>query len=129
MATTPAQVATIAQHYLIACIWADGPEGTQPRATRAAESKARATVQRFVDLHPDLFAAAMACADAGYGSHPDAGSAEAAFGRDLYLSTARHGAGFFDRRELGHDLGRKLQDAARSFGEPGAYFYRGWLYL
>ena len=73
--------------------------------------------------------AAMARADEGYGAHPDAGSPEAAFGHDLYLSTAGHGAGFFDRRELGYDLGDKLQDAARRFGEPQPAFYRGWLYL
>ena len=66
----------------------------------------------------------------GYGSHPDAGSAEAAFGHDLWLTTRGHGIGFWDRDELEADgLGDRLTEACERFGEPQPQFYRGWLYL
>ena len=127
---TPGQILEVSKHYLTACIWADCPEGTHPRAPTAAQRAAFDTCKRFIDAHLDLFNDAMARADAGYGSHPDAGSAEAAFGHDLYLTTAGHGTGFWDRSELdAADLGERLTAACEEFPAPEPTFYRGWLYL
>ena len=127
---TPEQIAEVAKHYLIACIWVDCPEGTHPRAPIATQRAAFDRCKAFIDAHLGLFNLAMDRAEVRYGSHPDAGSAEAAFGHDLYLTTAGHGTGFWDREELdADDLGDRLTDTCRAFGEPCPTFYRGWLYL
>lgn len=126
---TPGQIQKVAKHYLIAAIWTDCPEGTHPRATTATEAEAFRQCKAFIDSNLGLFNAAMECADAGYGAHPDAGSAEAAFGHDLWLTRRHHGAGFWDRNELPSALGDALTDAAHAMGEPNYEFYRGWLYL
>lgn len=124
------QLDVMARHYLIACIWVDAPEGTRPRATKAALAVARDTCERFVRLIGPLFDQAIACE--GYGAHPDCGTIEpacAAMGHDLYLTSAGHGAGFWDRKELG-ELGDKLSEFCgwrKPIPEPT--FYRGWVYL
>ncbi|AEY69522.1 hypothetical protein AH2_00011 [Burkholderia phage vB_BceS_AH2] len=126
---TPDQIDTAARHFIIAAIWADCPEGTHPRATSQARNAAWVFVERFSAAHPDMCAAAMECD--GYGSHPDAGSPAAAFGHDLFLTCAGHGAGFSDRRELG-ELGDRISDAIRAEWRRWhleTEFYRGWLYL
>lgn len=129
---------TIAQHMCIAAVWADCEEGTHPRITAAALKTARAYAEAFVSEFPGLTLAAMR-AD-GYGSHPDAGSAAAAFGHDLYLTARGHGVGFWCRDELentdpedtgdslGEKLSRPLRDDFRKWSIE-AEFYRGWLYL
>ena len=117
----------VARHYLVACVWADCPEGTHPRPSKQAQVSALATVKAFIDSYLDLYWQAMACP--GYGSHPDAGSPEAAFGHDLYLSTSGHGCGFFDRTELPETLRNALQAAARKSRHPDPWFWRGWLHL
>lgn len=126
---TAAQIDTVTRHYLLAMLWADSPEGTRPRVTVSAGAAALERCQAFITEHADLFGRAMDCAERGYGTHPDAGSAEAAFGHDLYLSTAGHGAGFFNRTELPEDLRDALQEAARRAPSPEPEFYRGWAYL
>jgi hypothetical protein len=127
---TPKQIATVAHHYIIAALWADCPEGTHPRAPMATRAKAFNICKRFIDENLELFNAAMERAADGYGSHMDAGSAEAAFGHDLWLTTRGLGCGFWDRKELdAADLGERLTEACRAFGEPQPEFYRGWLYL
>lgn len=126
---TEQQIDTIVKHFIIAAIWADCPEGTRPRETKAAIQGARNFVTRFVTRHVGLTQAALACD--GYGSHPDAGSPEASFGHDLYLTSAGHGAGFNDRTELGI-WGEKLSDVIRAEWREWhceVTFYRGWLYL
>lgn len=155
---TPRQIETIAKHYLIAAQWADCPEGTSPRVTRAAELDALRECTEFVAACGPLFAQAMARHDDGYGMHHDAGSAEAAFGHDFYLSRVGHGVGFSDRDALDigpddvpmardrngkeynpADRGDTLGDAlhAIAYGTRGAIsrfyceganFYRGWMY-
>ena len=62
---------------------------------------ARQDVTRFVASCGKLFDAAMACYNNGYGQHPDAGSAEAAFGHDFALTRNGHGSGFWDRESEG----------------------------
>jgi hypothetical protein len=126
---------TMARHFCIAAIWADSPEGARPRATREAFATARKYAERFVTAFPALTLAALRAP--GYGSHPDAGSPEAAFGHDLYLTAAGHGVGFWDRSELdetgitpsiGERLSRPLRDDFRRWYIE-ADFFRGWLYL
>lgn len=142
MNPTPAQIRTIARHFILAAIWADCEEGTHPRPTKDAQAKAEAIAREFIAGCPDLFEAAMN-AD-GYGSHTDAGSPEAAFGHDLYLTLNGHGVGFWDRGELQveiphpnrpgvlQSLGDALTDAChncdlRSFGY--LEFWHGWVYI
>lgn len=74
-------------------------------------------------------------------------------GRDFWFTRQGHGVGFWDRRELDHDvyefegkpvivtrndepgykflgnLGRLLSDAAKAFGECNVETYRGWIYV
>lgn len=45
---TPAQI--IADHYIIAALWADSPEGTNPRATAQAKQKALRIAWQFLEL-------------------------------------------------------------------------------
>lgn len=146
MKPTDKQISTIARHFLIAAIWADSPEGTSPRATKAAHIAACALAREFISECPSLFAAAMEAGAEGYGSHPDAGSPEAAFGHDLWLTLQGHGVGFWDRDELREPppvgpweqfetLGEALTDVCHNsrFRDPYSsgrlYFYRGWTYL
>lgn len=127
---TDAQIKTVARHYIVAALWADCDEGTHPRAPLKTQADAFTICKAFIDRHHDLFNAAMLRADDGYGAHPDAGSAEAAFGHDLWLTTQSHGCGFWDRKELDADnLGDRLTEACKAFGEPSYEFYRGWFYL
>lgn len=132
------QIQTIAQHFLIAAIWADAPEGAKPRATAKAQKQAEAVAREFIAGCPDLFEAAMKAE--GYGSHPDAGSPEAAFGHDLWLTLNGHGVGFWDRTELeipirGSQLGDLLTQHCHNssfrdlYSNGRLYFYRGWVYI
>jgi hypothetical protein len=107
--------------------------------TKQAEKAAMRFVRSFVaTIGPALFDAAMQAED--YGSHPDAGSPEGAFGHDLWLTCAGHGAGFWDRDELtkhtpacgGHEsIGYALTAACQKVPYRGVEFdaYRGWVYL
>jgi hypothetical protein len=128
--STPEQIATVAKHYIIAALWADCEEGTHPRATKKTEQAARDLCAEFIAKNETLFGLAMERGAVGYGSHPDAGSPEAAFGHDLWLTTRGHGCGFWDCKELdAEDLGAKLLAACDEFGEPSFEFYRGWMHL
>lgn len=126
---TEAQIATVAKHFLIAAIWADCEEGTHPRAPKATEAKAVVLCRKFIEENETLFNSAMERGEHGYGSHPDAGSPEAAFGHDLWLTRQGHGVGFWDRDELGKQLGVDLSEACKRAGETYFEFYRGWLYI
>jgi hypothetical protein len=129
---TKQQISVMAEHYLIAALWADAPEGTKPRITKQAREKARETCARFVELIGPLFDDAISCP--GYGAHQDCGGIDpacAAMGHDLWLTSRGHGTGFWGRQELG-DLGEELS-AFCGWGapipDPQPSFYRGWLYL
>ena len=130
---TPKQLAVMAKHYVIAAIWADCPEGTNPRATKESERIALERCTRYVELIGPLFDECVSRHDDGYGMHPDCGRDEpacAAMGHDLYLTCAGHGVGFWDRKELDEGgLGDALTAHCKTMGEPDAYFYRGWLYF
>lgn len=121
----------IADHFVIAAIWADAPEGTTPRAARSARNAARAYVERFTSAYPELCAAVLN--HAAYGWHDGTRDSAAAFGHDLYLTARGHGTGFWDRDALQVDnLGDRISaplrdDHVRWYCEPE--FYRGWLYF
>jgi hypothetical protein len=123
------QISEVAKHYILAAIWADAPEGTQPRASQETQEEAFRQCAKFIMECGPLFDAAMARFERGYGTHPDAGSAEAAFGHDFWLTRQGHGVGFWDRKELGKELGQALTDAAHARREANYEFYRGWFYL
>lgn len=130
------KIDTVTRHYIIAALWAECPEGTNPRATRKAEKSAREFCARFIANHAQLFEDAIACEALGYGSHPDAGSGAAAFGHDLWLTTQGHGTGFWDREELKImrpsdkvTLGEMITKACEATRPQYAEFYRGWMYL
>ena len=120
----------IAQHYIIAAIWADAPEGTHPRATRETEKKALQMARDFVA------AIGPKCQEylennTEYFPHPDCGGrVEAAIGHDLWLTSQGHGVGFWDRHALREDV-RDFLDALAQRKEFSVYpeFYRGWMYL
>ena len=83
---TPGQIQTVAKHYLIAALWADCDEGTSPRVPVKTGAIAFRICKAFIDANNDLFNEAMERAADGYGSHPDAGSAEAAFGHQVFTA-------------------------------------------
>lgn len=124
------EIQTAADHFIIAAIFADAPEGTNPRASSAAKRQALDIVTQFaLRMGLETWEQVKACPE--YGAHPDAGSQAAALGHDIYLSCAGHGCGFFDRDELPEELRDKLQALCgwnKPMGEIHANFYRGWLY-
>lgn len=129
---TPGQIQEVAKHFVIAAIWADSEEGTNPRACTQTHRVAFGICKAFIDANLALFNRAMECSDNGYGSHPDAGSAEASFGHDLWLTSQGHGTGFWDRDELGDDLGKALTAALEQFSKTvniDHEQYRGWFYI
>lgn len=125
---TREQIDTVTKHFLSAAVWADKPEGTNPRIPAKTAEKARSICLQFIAANPALFMAAVA--RPGYGSHPDAGSGAAAFGHDLWLTSQGHGAGFWDRPELdAGELGDKLTAACKALRGLYPEFYRGWVTL
>lgn len=125
------QIEIMARHFLIAALWADCDEGTNPRASGQAQDAARRICAAFVDrIGPAMFAEALAAP--GYGSHPDCGAEWpqcAAMGHDLWLTSQGHGVGFWDRSELDADgLGNRLSAACDHY-KFWPEFYRGWLYI
>lgn len=145
MTISAQQIDTVTKHYLIAALWADSPEGTRPRIPKATQATAREICAEFIRANEALFLQAMERGENGYGSHPDAGSPEAAFGHDLWLTSQGHAVGFHDRKELlpldiglgtepeiGPDLCVLLSEAverAFGYGRVKAELCRGWLYL
>ncbi len=120
----------IAQHYIIAALWADAPEGTRPRAPRETEEKALQLARDF------LRAVGPKCQEylennTEYFKHSDCGGrAEAAIGHDLWLTSQGHGVGFWDRDALREDVREFLTaHAQRKEFTLHPEFYRGWMYL
>lgn len=129
---TKAQIETITKHYLIALLWTmpgdddyENPGDNIALCDLPQETIQQATddVVAFVSSCGVLFDQAMACFADGYGRHPDAGSAEAAFGHDFALTRNGHGCGFWDRDNEGLPkfLGYALTRVCESFGEANLY--------
>lgn len=122
----------MAKHYLQAAIWADAPEGANPRITKQAQKYAEHTCAKFTGLiGGELLPELLEYPD--YWAHPDCGGRiEAALGHDLYLTSAGHGVGFWCRDVLPDCLRRKLSDlccCGKQIPEPELSFYSGWMYL
>jgi hypothetical protein len=50
-------------------------------------------------------------------------------GRDFWFNRQGHGVGFWDRKELEeNELGEKLSEASKKFGEAYFYVERGWIH-
>lgn len=123
---TKEQINTITEHYLIALLWTmpgdddcENPGDSIALCDLPPETieEARHEVKLFVVACGPLFDMAMQCYADGYGQHPDAGSAEAAFGHDFALTRNRHGAGFWDRDSEGlpRVLGEALTRVCEAF--------------
>lgn len=141
MATSD-QINTITNHYLIALLWTIPTldDGNDPACGVDFEDipmetvcKARHDVTRYIVLCGALFDQAMECFEDGYGQHPDAGSAESAFGHDFALTRNHHGVGFWDRESEGlpkflgaaltHVCQNNFSEANLHIGDDGkAYF-------
>lgn len=127
----------VVKHYLIACDWADKPEGTNPRITKSSKFVARAFVADFVETcekSGGLFSKAMAREEYGFSAMADGcprlTANAAAFGHDVWLTCAGHGVGFWDRSALDDDnLGNDLTAICSGLHVPSVDFYRGWLNL
>jgi hypothetical protein len=116
----------LVKHYIIAALWADAPEGARPRATKQAQAVALKMCRDFADKAEKQIETLKQYP--AYWAHPDCGGRiEAAMGHDLWLTSAGHGVGFFDRDTLPATLREELTDLCGR--APEAEFYRGWLYL
>lgn len=131
MATT-AQIDTITEHYLIALLWTmpadeecENPGDDIALCDLPPETieAARHEVKLFVVACGTLFDMAMQCYDDGYGQHPDAGSAAAAFGHDFALTRNGHGCGFWGRDSEGlpRVLGEALTRVCEAFPSVDLY--------
>lgn len=130
---TPDQIKTAAHHLCVAACWADCPDDGKPwqrwRVPAATLKTAAEFVTAFVTAYPAETTAALA--RNGYGAHPDAGSPEASFGQDLFLTCRGAGVGFWDRKELG-EAGEKLGEIIRIEWRRWYIetdFRRGWVYF
>ena len=129
---TKAQIETITKHYLITLLWTmpgdddnENPGDSIALCDLSPETieNARHEVKLFVAACGPLFDMAMVCYNDGYGQHPDAGSAEAAFGHDFALTRNGHGCGFWDRDNEGlpRVLGEALTKACGAFPPVDLY--------
>jgi len=129
---TKAQIETITKHYLIAMLWTipvdddcENPGDDIALGELPQETIQQATndIETFVSACGVLFEMAMQCYDDGYGHHPDAGSAEAAFGHDFALTRNGYVAGFWDRDNEGlpRVLGEALTRVCEGFPERNLY--------
>ena len=137
---TPEQISIITKHYLEALLWTAPENDSEENPGDCINVNdlppniwfdAQQDCIEFVESCGELFTQAMGCYDAGYGRHPEAGSAEAAFGHDFALTRNGHGCGFWDRESEGllKELGDKLtvlcqqQEKNLFVSEDGSVYY------
>ena len=117
----------VTRHYLIAALWSTTDDnGVHLDNTHDLEciapdvlNQSYIDCQRFRDDNKVVLSTTrQEYIDSGMAHHPDAGSADACLGHDLWLSRNGHGAGFFDRKLT---YGNLLQEAARRMGEVNLY--------
>lgn len=129
----PSDAEIVAKHYLIAAAWADAPEGSRPRPPRDTIRRANRLAWLFLELiGAEAVDQVRDAHESGYGTHPDCGRDRpwlAAMGHDLWLTSQRHGVGFWDREVLPKPLRDRLTLASRRFENIGMHCYRGWIYL
>ena len=101
--------------YLTCAEWTEELQWTSPEPQAwSAEflERAEKDCTRFQEENTNLLTLAY--------ERPEYGAESA--GHDFWLTRNRHGAGFWDRRELETDnLGGKLTEAANGFGELSTY--------
>lgn len=113
------QIHTVTTHYLHALLWTAPCNETEENPgdnldvsdlSQSIYDDAMKDCREFIEACGELFQQAMNCHLDGYGQHPDAGSAEAAFGYDFALTRNGHGVGFWDRESEGlpRELGDKI---------------------
>ncbi len=134
-------IRSIASGIIQCAIFADKPEGSNPRVTRQAKQQAEMLASQFVGIIGDvtLLEIEEAYHSHGYGSHPDCGSVMpwlVACGHDVWFTSQGHGTGFWDREELKFDcdgdtidLADRLTEACTKLRHVEPAFYRGWFYL
>ena len=117
----------LAHHFIVAAIWADAPEGTNPRPTKQAVNHAKRRAWEFLEIVGPEMLETIAPA---YWAHPDCGgSIYGALGHDLWLTSQGHGAGFWDRNTLTQHQRDTLSEVARRFRGVYPECHRGWLYF
>lgn len=114
---TDKQLALMVKAYIAAALGVDCPEGTNPRATKISKDTAAVFCHKFAGE-----------AGAELEKFIDTYGAEQA-GHSLYLTSAGHGAGFFDFED-GRNLYKLCEPWPHSnYGGFYVEFYRGWMYL
>jgi len=101
------------EHYLECALWSSTGEDDRPLDSdfgicdidAETVTKMQEDVDAFVEMNTDLLNAS--------------GLSEEQIGHDFWLTRNRHGAGFWDRG-LG-DIGRKLSEASKVYGEASLY--------
>lgn len=108
----------VAGGLLAAVIFAEAPEGTRPRITKAARHGAVRFARKFLqELGQDNLEAYLRV------------HSLVSLGQDLWFTHQGHGTGFWDRCELEADLRNALLAAVKKMPVLIPEFYRGWLYL
>ncbi len=110
------------QHYLVCALWSSNdnrtPSGGEPLDKRYDPD----------DFHPHcaagLRAECVAFVEANLADLANLSAEQA--GHDFWLTRCGHGAGFWDRG-LG-DVGKRLTDACKPYGNVDLYDYRGKVY-
>lgn len=121
---TPPELDEFTKHYLIAALWADGPDNGMhyDLSDIAPKSIGQAAIDcaRFQYQNKDNLAVAYEEYDnLGFVSvHGDATTGEACAGHDFWLTRNHHGAGFWDR---GLSIGATLTAACHTFHELSLY--------
>ena len=128
-------IRAIAEGIIQCAIFADKPEGTNPRVTKQAKQAAESIAAQFVGIiGDDLLSDAVEAYADGY-CEVDKDAPEC-IGYDVWYTMRGHGVGFWDRDFLKVDkygeaitLGQQLTDACRKLKHVEPTFYRGWMYL
>ena len=127
-------IVSLASGIIQCAIFADKPEGTNPRVTRQAKRAAESIASEFIGIiGDDLLNQAMDAYRGEYvGSYRD--TALWSIGHDVWFTAHGHGVGFWDRDFLkrdryGEDIttGEQLTEACAKLPHVESVFYRGWL--
>jgi hypothetical protein len=123
-------IRAISKGIIQCCIFADKPEGSNPRVTRQAWQAAEAMASKFVGIiGADLLDQAVEAYGGEYGgSYRD--TALRYIGHDIWFTMRGPGVGFWDRSFLDvNNLGQQMTEACAKLRHVEPTFYRGWLYL
>jgi len=132
-------IRAIAAGIIQCALFADRPEGSNPRVTRQAKQAAESMASEFVGIIGDDLLNQAADAYRGeYGGsyHDTALWSIGPIGHDVWFTAHGHGVGFWDRKELKFDcdgdtinLADRLTEACAKLRQVEPTFYRGWMYL